>query len=316
MKKNIIFSKGFKDFLIRTLVLVGFFLLMQIVISNVVVDESLPYNFKLFSTMDLVKTGFVVLILFFLFVRKKLFDMKEYGVSVRQSVLFGVLTILSVCNYFWLKKMIVLNAEFVLNYVVFFEVLRYLALFIILVFLVLAVYGMDFVKDFIRKFKKEIIGFFFCFFVIYFLLVYLQRFWSFFANLAGHVAYFVLSLIDSTTVFNNSFEKPILIFKDFMVGIAKPCSGTDSILLFVFLYVIAVAYDWEVFNKFKAVLIFVPAVVSVFFLNVLRILLIIFVGAYWSRGLALGIIHANLASLIFIIYFAIFWKVSYRWMKR
>ena len=40
------------------------------------------------------------------------------------------------------------------------------------------------------------------------------------------------------------------------------------------------------------------------------------VGAYWSREFALNAFHTNASAILFIIYFAIFWKLFYKWMLK
>ena len=141
-------------------------------------------------------------------------------------------------------------------------------------------------------------------------MIYLVGIWnSFFLT-------FLASSVSRAAVVNFSGELPIVGIEIFRVGIAKSCSGISSLFLFAFLYIFAVSYDWKILNHRKAVLMFVPGILSVFALNIFRIYLIILIGAYYSKEFAIGVFHTGAAGVLFVVYFAVFWKLSYNWMKR
>ena len=107
-----------------------------------------------------------------------------------------------------------------------------------------------------------------------------------------------------------------LIFDNFGAQIAEACSGIYSIFLFSGLYLFFILLDWKKMNKLKAGLLFIPAVLGAFLVDVIRVFLIMIFGAHVSRTLALGLYHSYSGMVLFLIYFAIFWSISYRWMKK
>ena len=142
-----------------------------------------------------------------------------------------------------------------------------------------------------------------------------QKLWIYFSGFVGVAVGYFLSLIGTSTLY---YVKglPVLNFNGFSVGIAQTCSGIDSILLFTGLYLGILAWDWKLLNKGKIFGMYFVGVLGAFALNIIRIFLMILIGTYISEDFALHAFHTNASSLLFIIYFAIFWKLSYKWMLR
>jgi exosortase len=107
-----------------------------------------------------------------------------------------------------------------------------------------------------------------------------------------------------------------ILFDGFAAQIAEACSGIYSIFIFSSLYILFMLVDWKKMNKLKAGLLFIPAVVGAFLVNILRVFLIMIFGAHVSKTLALGLYHSYSGMILFLIYFAIFWRLSYKWMKK
>src|SRR3989339_710021 len=114
-----------------------------------------------------------------------------------------------------------------------------------------------------------------------------------------------------------SFSKGnIFVFEGFSAKIGEASSGIYSIFIFISLYLFAVILDWKKLNKTKAGLIFIPAIIGAFFVNILRVFLLFIFGAFVSHDLALGLYHSYTGMIFFLIYFAVFWSLSYNWMKK
>ena len=107
-----------------------------------------------------------------------------------------------------------------------------------------------------------------------------------------------------------------MVFNNFSVGVAKTCSGIDSVLLFTGLYLGILAWDWGILDKRKAFGMYFVGVFGAFALNIVRIFLLILIGFFVSRDFALHSFHTNASSLLFIIYFGVFWKSFYGWMRK
>jgi exosortase/archaeosortase family protein len=312
LKKKL--SPGFKQFLIKTLVFIGLFLMIQIVTIPLQKIE-LPSEYYLILDTDLGKALIFTIIIFILLSREKLKNIENSKNNLKNIIFFGCLSFISFVSYFILKNFLGNNSEMALRYFFLFFPLKYLILGISTIFLAIAIFEKRFFKLFIKKFKKEIIISIGTFILALILIIQTQKLWYYLSETVAKIVYFLLSL-NFNPHLSQINNLPILGLNNFIVAIDKPCSGVDSLFLFIFLYVFAVGFDWKLFNKKKIILLLPLGVVSIFFINILRIYLLIFIGTFISRDFALGAFHSSASMIFFIIYFALFWSIFYKWMKK
>ncbi|MEM2956610.1 MAG: archaeosortase/exosortase family protein [Candidatus Pacearchaeota archaeon] len=81
-------------------------------------------------------------------------------------------------------------------------------------------------------------------------------------------------------------------------------------------FIIISAFEWKKINKAKMFLIFPFGLIGMFLTNVLRITSIIIVGRYISQEFAVTTFHSNIGWILFIVYFMIFWYLSYNWLMK
>jgi exosortase/archaeosortase family protein len=306
-------NKKYNLFIHKSVLAIATLFLIQFIIASSLYEDFVQGNLvKLFIIVDLATAFMAVSVLFFITYRKKISKIKFSKIKVSESFLFGFLCALTFLIYFWLSSFIFNNFEFVESYGIFFALLRYFILFFILLFLLLSIFGRKFLKQF---WKKEIIFFSGGVLLVYFFIRLVHSLWYFFSSIATKIVYFLLNLTFDAEM-NLSGQIPIISLELFRVGIAKPCSGISSLFLFAFLYVFAVIYDWKLFNKSKVVIMFFIGLLSVFVINIFRIYLLILIGAYISSDFAVGIFHTGIAGIFFVIYFAIFWGIFYKWMQK
>ena len=137
--------------------------------------------------------------------------------------------------------------------------------------------------------------------------------WPYFSFVVSKVVYFLLGLVSSDVAF---VPPDIIRFGDFSARIAEACSGIFSIFIFTGLYLFILFIDWNKFNKKKALGLFIPAVLGAFFVNILRVFVLMIVGNYISIEAALGLYHSYTGMIFFMIYFIVFWFFAYKWMKK
>jgi len=309
------FPKGFKEFVIKSVVFVVLFILVQLLTMNIAAKTFLPGEIKPFAMDDLAESVFFMIILFLAFNKKEILKIKEYSVRLRQRIISVILIILLFPVYFQYKQFMLANIELVKESLWFFTSIEYLILLVILFFLAVFVFGFEFIKDFFKKFKKGLAGVFIGTIITYIFIRQFQELWPYFSGFVGKSVYYLLNLISPANL-SFSGNLPVLTFNGFMVKIAQTCSGIDSIFLFTALYIGVLVWDWEILNKKKAIFMFFPGVIGAFMLNILRIFLLILVGAYFSKSFALNAFHTNASAILFLIYFAVFWKLGYKWMKK
>jgi exosortase/archaeosortase family protein len=136
--------------------------------------------------------------------------------------------------------------------------------------------------------------------------------WPYLSNLVLKLVAFLLSIIKADY---RIIEPRTVIVKGFGAQIAEPCSGIYSIFLFSALYIFIVFVDWKKINKKKAVLLFIPAIIGDFLVNVLRVFILFLFGAYISKDIAMGMYHSYTGMIFFLLYFAVFWILFYKYIK-
>lgn len=313
MKKKL--SKGFKEFLIKSSIFVVLFILIQLITMGVVAKMTLPGDLKLFAMDDLAEATLFMLVIFIGLNRERILKVKSYFVGLGTRILSGISVILGFFIYFSYKKFLLDNLGLVSEYIYLFTLIEYLLLFVVLFFLVSLVFGFKFCRDSFKEYKKGLLGILIGIVFIYLLVREFQSLWVYLSGFVGSSVNYLLSLVGTSNLYYVR-NLPVLAFHGFIVSIASTCSGIDSVLLFTGLYLGILAWDWKILDKKKAFGMYFVGVLGTFALNIVRIFLLILIGAYVSESFALNIFHTNASSLFFIIYFAIFWKMSYKWMKK
>ncbi len=298
-------NKGFKQFLVKTVIFVALFIIFSIIIGSQLYQYGLleDWRIEIYG-----RIGYILLfsiVGFVLLYRQRLLRMDHFKIKGRDKLFSLVSLVLLILFYLFERNAYKFEIGF------FSVLLVHLIGIGIFVFLALGVYGVDFIRSFIKRFRKEII-----YFLIFGVIVY--SFMNLVFGLWRHLSYLVLNIVHFLLGFGNTqvVAPDILVFEGFAVKVAEACSGIYSIFIFTALYIFGVLVDWKKLNHKKAVLMFVPAVVGAFLVNVLRVFLMMIIGGYLSKSIALGLYHSYTGMIFFLVYFFIFWKSSYGWMRR
>jgi exosortase/archaeosortase family protein len=299
-------SPGFKQFLLKTLIFIGLFIAFSFIIGQKIITSSLLEGFKISIYGRL---GYILLfsiVGFILIYRKRLKEFEKFKHKVKDFVILSFSFIL--LAGFYILELNIKTIPITAVTIIFVHIL-FMSIFLSLL---CGVYGLGFVKSFFRKFKKETIYFLIFGIIMALLMNAVWSLWPYFSMVVLKIVSFMLKFVGNVQVINST----TMIYDGFAVQIAEACSGVYSIFIFTGLYLFAVFLDWKVMNKKKAALMFIPAVVGAFLANVLRVFLLMVVGAHVSREAALGLYHSYAGMIFFLLYFLIFWGIFYKWMKK
>lgn len=300
-------TPGFKQLLIKTGLFVGAFILFSLIIGQKIVTSSLLYKFNL-----AIYGGIGYILLFSIVGFIVLYRNRLVGLNIpkfkKKQILFLVLSVIALAGFYLLE----LNISSI-NVTLINTILVHLFALLPFVLLILGVFGLEFIKGFVKEFRKELIYFLIFGVIVYSLMNAVWNLWPYFSMIVLKAVYFLLGLISQNTQLINSTT---IMFDGFAAQIAEACSGIYSIFIFSSLYIFFVLLDWKKINKIKAVLMFFPAVLGAFLVNILRVFFLMIIGAHISREIALGFYHSYTGMIFFLIYFAVFWGIFYRWMKR
>ncbi|MEK6935322.1 MAG: archaeosortase/exosortase family protein, partial [Nanoarchaeota archaeon] len=299
-------NPGFKQFLVKTGLFVGLFMVFIFLIGTKL------YQYDILSSWKIEMWGRVGYILLFsiagfiLLYRTRLMKLEKFKYKIKDFLLLVISFILLIGFYLF-----EINANKISITTINIILVNILGVFIF-VFLGLGVYGIGFIINFFKKFKKEL-GYFLIFGIITASLMNLVwGLWPYFSLIVLKLVAFLLKIIGADF---RIIEPDIIVVKDFGAKIAEACSGIYSIFLFSALYLFIVFIDWKKINKKKALILFVPAVAGAFLVNVLRVFILFLVGGYVSKEVAMGMYHSYTGMIFFLLYFAVFWFLFYKWMK-
>ncbi len=175
-----------------------------------------------------------------------------------------------------------------------------------IVSLFIAVFGLKFSKFIIRKSYWEL--FFSTIFAywVYWFSEFVKSQWEFFAGIVANTLFFVFKITGFRTFINLSADVPVVGIPGFVAGIYDVCSGVDSMGLFTLAYFMLMVFHWRKIHFWKALLIYIPGIIGIFLLNILRVYILIIIGAKVSSDFALNAFHTNAGMIFAVIYFILF----------
>lgn len=299
-------NKGFKQFLIKTALFIALFILFSAIIGTKLYQYGLLDKWKIEIYG---RIGYILLFSiagFILLYREKLLNLESFKYKIKDFLLLLFSFILLIIFYFFEINAYKIQLN-ILNIIL----VHFIGISIF-IFLILGIYSLDFINNFIKKFKKEILYFLIFGIITASLMSFVLSLWPYFSSLVLKLVAFLLSIIQADYTI---FEPRTIIVKGFGAQIAEPCSGIYSIFLFTALYIFIIFVDWKKINKKKASILFIPAIIGAFFINVLRVFILFLVGAYVSKDIAMGMYHSYTGMIFFLLYFALFWLVFYKYIK-
>lgn len=306
--KNI--PKEYREFLTKLVIFLALFIVVSGIIGPPVIATKLLFKFYFFIYGNLGKMVLFSAITFILLTRDRLAKMRSFGWKKTNAIfiLAGFLLLapfyaaaqqLLRFNTFWDNVPLSLTAH----------AITILSPLLILV----GVFGVEFCIYFVKQFKKEIL---ICLAISIIFDIAIFQVWRLWPYLSAIVLHSVYGLFKLSFPVVYTFPPRTLLVQNFAVSIEESCSGIDSIFLFSTLYIMIAFLDWKVLNHKKLLLLFLPALIGLFFVNILRVYLLVLIGVVISPILALKLFHTYAGMLLFIIYFIVFWKLLYDWMKK
>ncbi len=309
LKENV----GFKQFLIRSILLFLLILVIQLITQPIIQKIEIPQKFDTVLNVVVVEALVVAFIVFILFIKDKIKLFKKFKFNYRKFTLFFIIGLLFTIFFFYIRYFIYNNLDFALSNAILIISLRYFSLFLSLLFFAIAVYGTGHILLIIRKFKRELIFSIITAIIVTLFIFLVQSSWIFLSSTITNIEFYLLSLFFDNVISFGDFNLGV---GSFIVNIGKVCSGVESISLFTLLYLFIFFLDNKKLNHKKMLLIYPIGLIGVFLVNIIRIFLLLLVGILYSAKLAVTVFHTNLGWILFILYFFVFWYFAYGWLKK
>jgi exosortase/archaeosortase family protein len=297
----------------RTLQRIVVFLILFILVSGIigpwVISTKLLYGFSFFIYGNLGKMVLVSTIAFVLYERESLQKIKIPPYN-KKNLLYVFLSFLLIPVFFLTAQSLLRQPTMYANIPLL--LITHILLILIPILLIPGVFGTAFIRTFIREYKKQILIAVAMGVLFDISIFYVWKLWPIFSTMVLHAVYFLLSLTFKEVYIVPPFG---IFLTNFVVFIEEACSGVDSLYLFSLLYLLLAFLDWRKFNKKKLLLMFVPSIIGLFAVNILRVYVLILAGVLVSPELTVTLFHTYIGMIFFIIYFILFWRFLYAWMK-
>lgn len=248
--------------------------------------------------------------LFILTIRNKL-KIITIGSYKKVNLLFISFAIFLTILFFLIKNILSQYSSFSENFPL--AISAHIIVFTIPTLIFLGIFGFKFLKTIIANFYKELAasGLISLFFTL--VLIKLISGWFILTSVILIITKFLLNL---SSISATILPPTTLLLDKISIDVGQTCSGIESIFLFSIFYLLISTFEWDNFNKMKVALLYIPSVIGLFFLNIVRVYLLIMVSLFVSPSFSLGTLHTNLGLIFFVLYFSLFWKLFYSWMKK
>ena len=252
----------------------------------------------------------ISIIAFGLLIRKRLKDLEDLPKPKTDTSLL-ILSFLFIPTFFLFGNSLLKFNSFSTNIPL--SLLTHGILILIPSLLLLGAFGLKFLIYFVKQFSKEIL---ICLGISIFYDLAIFQVWKLWPIFSDGVLESVRFMLSLTSLSVKVVEPRMLVVNNFAVSIEQSCSGLDSLFLFSSLYLLITILDFKEFNKIKLVGMIIPAAIGLYIVNIFRVYLLIIIGAYISGDLSVKLFHTYLGMVLFIIFFFVFWKLFYLWMKK
>lgn len=255
---------------------------------------------------------FLIIIIFIAFERRKILNIKEFKITIKNLAIFIPLHLVSFILFYLFKKIIIANPSYIEEYKYWIIFLRYLFPLAIVIFLFLAVFSLKFIKIY----KKSIILSFILAILFFQVSMFFKQYWEIFARGTTDAVAFILRFSFDDVIVRYQPGGPLLGASNFAALIQSPCSGIEGLSLFLFLFILIVVIDHKEISWIKASIAGIIGLIGMFVVNILRIYLLYLVGIYYDARVAVTYFHTNIGWFLFIIYFVIYWLITYLLIRK
>jgi len=289
------------------------FTFINVIVAGIVGPTLLSNKFLnvfYFSIYEVLLNLILLWLSLFVLININKFKTLTIGSYKKMNLLFILFATFLVVLFFIIKNILNQYSSFSENFPL--SISAHILVFSIPALVFLGIFGYKFLKTLITDFYKElaISGLVSTFSTL--VLIKLISSWFILTSVILSITKFLLSLSSiSVTI----LPPTTLALDKLTVDVGQTCSGIESIFLFSIFYLLISTFEWNHFNKMKVMLLYIPSIIGLFLLNVIRVYLLIIISLFISPSFSLGTLHTNLGLIFFVLYFFIFWKLFYSWMK-
>jgi exosortase/archaeosortase family protein len=178
-------------------------------------------------------------------------------------------------------------------------------------FLAVAIFG----TELFRKTARSLVYSALATALFYLITQLLWSAWRYMAFAVSQLAYILINAFSGTATLSFVESGPVLGADGFSAGIGAPCSGIESISIYIALFLLLVAYEQKNLNPKRTLIVFAAGLLSVFALNILRITALVLIGTV-NPSFATGMFHSQAGWALFSALILALLFLFYKWMKK
>jgi exosortase/archaeosortase family protein len=302
-------SGNIKSLLLRVALFIVFFVIVTGIIGPPIIASRLLFEYHFFIYGNLGKMVIISAIIFLLLTWKRL-QLLHFPPYKKFDVMFVILGFCFVPLFFLSTRFLLETSTPWSN------IPLYLATHALLVLIpalgAVGSFGLPCIRTLVKEYKKELT---ICAIAALVLDVGIFQVWKLWPYFSGTVLLAVQFLLSRSFSLVKVFPNRGILVENFSVIIEESCSGLDSLFLFSTLYCVIGYIDWKSLNHTKYAFMYLPIAIGLFLVNILRVYLVILIGVLVSPKIAMELFHTYAGMILFLMYFGLFMKFFYRWMK-
>lgn len=223
----------------------------------------------------------------------------------KRNIVFAGLSLVSLASFFFFAKQLLLYKKFTDAPGT--ALAAHAGLISSGLFVSLAIFGLPFFKTLLKDYWKEtaisvVLGTLF-----YFLFGWIFMLWPYLSNVVLVTVAYLLHFSFPNIV----IVQPLTIqLPQFAITVGEYCSGIESLFLITALYVLIGCVERERIRVKHYLLLYLPLIIGMFSLNIVRVYVIILSGVWLGPEIAAKLFHTYLGMMLFMSYFFIFWNVA------
>jgi exosortase/archaeosortase family protein len=306
-------EKNLKTFIRKSIIFiflilaVMFFFKFPIDLFNLALLKNDTTN-RLFSKSDALKILSLAVLFFTMYFKERISKIGHEKPKLAQQAICFFTGLVLVSAYYLLRYLGNLYEIKEGIFLFFISMGSLIALVHAFAFFSVSVFSFDYLKRFYSSFKKELWVTALLCVIAYNLLMLVQGQWYLFSN---SITILLFNMFNPffPSAYSLEGDVPLLQVNDFLVAIGAPCSGIESMFLFAAFAIGIFALDCKRMRKVAFLVSAVLGLIGIYFVNLIRLFLLMLVGIYINPEFAVGMFHTNVGWLLFVIYFLCYYLI-------
>jgi exosortase/archaeosortase family protein len=255
----------------------------------------------LFSKSDALKIFALAILFFALYYKETISGIIHKNNKFVHTSAFIILGIATVTGYYFFKYLANANNIESGSSFYFIQIASAILLVCAFSFFTIAVFSLEYLQQLYSKLTKPLWITFVATISAYFLLMGFQNLWPYFSYSISIILFGLFNPLYPTYL--ELGRIPLLDVNGFAVSIGASCCGIESLFLFIVFSIGIYTLDHKRLKKKTFFISSLIGLIGIYFVNIIRLFLLILTGIYTSPQFAIGIFHTNVGWILFVIYF-------------